>query len=168
MWTKQKTPPQFQKKKKKLYKGIQYFKNSVLYRADTLTLDTTLRIADYFHKITRVFSVCFVLNECFKSSTLNCEFLLKCAIKKKMNLVDIGSTILISLPSTIQSHTCTVSGSLSFFCESVHSCALFWLDAGRSRSLSIHVSCTDDHSSPLLVISSQVRHSDHSLICSIT
>jgi hypothetical protein len=138
MWTKQKTPPQFQKIKiKNLYKGIQYFKNSVLYRADTLTLDTTLRIADYFHKITRVFSVCFVLNECFKSSTLNCEFLLKCAIKKKMNLVDIGSTILISLPSTMQSHTCTISQdpSLSVVNRFIHVPSFDWKLAGAAHCL---------------------------------
>jgi len=39
-------------------------------------------------------------------------------------------TILISLPSTMQSHTCTVSGSLSFWCDSVP------LEAVGSRTLS--------------------------------
>ncbi|RHN78197.1 hypothetical protein MtrunA17_Chr1g0162911 [Medicago truncatula] len=56
---------------------------------------------------------------------LNCGVLMECATEKKMHLVDIGSnqTILISLPSTMLSHTYTVSESLSFQCDSVASSA---------------------------------------------
>jgi hypothetical protein len=166
MWTKQR--PLHNSKNKKLYKGIQYFKNSVPRRTDTLTFDTAPTIVDYSHKLTRVFSVYFILKECSKSNTLNCGVLLKCATKTKMHLVDIYKSILISLPSTMLSHTCTISGSLSFYCESVRSCALFWLEANRSRSLSICALCRNDHSSPSLVVASQTRQSDHSLISSIT
>jgi len=71
-----------------------------------VTSQMTFRIADWPHKSTRVFSACFVLTRTLtgkfpvghpskdysKSSTLNYGVLMEWATKKKMHLVDIGST----------------------------------------------------------------------------
>jgi len=88
-----------------------------------ITSKTTFKIVDWPHKPTRVF-LAYTLREtsqkvhpsqnCSKSSMLNCAFLMKWATEKKMHFVGIGSTKknIINLPSTMQSHICTVSRSL--------------------------------------------------------
>jgi hypothetical protein len=81
-----------------------YFESSTL--IPFVTSQTTLSIVTWPYKPTRVFSACFVLTHMLtgkllvghpskdysKSSTLNCGVLMEWATKKKMHLVDIGST----------------------------------------------------------------------------
>jgi hypothetical protein len=126
---------------------------------------------DCSHKPTQVFSVYFVLTHTLygsfakghsskgysKSSTLNCEVFIMSTVKKKIHLVNICCTnqfLQVFVHPCNSIHVRSPDHSHSNV-NSIHSCVHYYLEATKSRSLSMPMQ--GDHFHRCLSLVSQTR-----------